>query len=87
MCFNTTNILSIITIFIVVTGTALAVIISALSIGLIPRFSIITGAANICYTHEVRDSNIEINIYTVQNGRVIGYMLAVNTLYGFVNIK
>jgi hypothetical protein len=74
-------------ILIIITGTTLAVIVSALSIGLVLRFSIITSAANIYYTCKVRDSNIEVNIYTIRNGRVIGCTLAVDTLYSFVNVK
>jgi hypothetical protein len=84
---NATNILSIIVILIIITSTALAVIISALSISLILRFSIITSAADIYYTYEVRDSNIKVNIYAIRNRRVIGYTLAVDMLYSFVNIK
>ena len=52
-------------ILIIITGTALAIIISALSISLVLRFSIITSTANIYYTREVRDSNIKVNIYAV----------------------
>ena len=87
MCSNTINILFIIIILAVVTGTTLAVIISALSIGLILRFSIITSTANIYYTREVRDSNIKVNIYTIRNRHIIGYTLAVDTLYSFINVK
>ena len=87
MCSNATNILSIVIILIIITGTALAVIISALSVGLVLRFSIITGTANICCTREVRDSNIEVDIYTVRNGRIISCTLAVDTLYGFIDVK
>ena len=51
------------------------------------RFSIITSTTNICYTREVRDSNIKVNIYTIRNRRIIGYILAVDILYSFVNVK
>ena len=87
MYSNATNILSIVIIFVVVIGTALAIVISTFFISYISHFSIITGTANICYTREVRDSNIKVNIYIIQNRRVIGYTLAVNTLYSFINIK
>ena len=93
MCSNTTNILSIIVILsiiiilAIITSTILAVIISALSIGLVLRFSIITSATNICYTREVKDSNVKVNIYTVQNGHIISCTLAVDMLYSFVNVK
>ena len=87
MCSNATNILSIVVILAVITGIALAVIVSALSVGLILYFSIITSTADIYCTREVRDSNIEINIHTVQNGRVIGCILAVDMLYSFVDVK
>ena len=56
---------SIVVILIVVTSTALAVVVSALSIGFVLCFSIITGAADICCTCEVRDSNVEVNVYAV----------------------
>ena len=79
--------LSIIIILIIITGTALAIIISALSIGLILRFSIITNTANICYTREVRDSNIKVNVYAIRNGRIISCILVVDMLYSFVNVK
>ena len=91
MYSNTTNILSIIVILsiiiilAIITGTVLAVIIGALSVGLVLRF--ITSTTNICYTYKVRDSNVEVNIYAIRNGRIIGYILAVDTLYGFINIK
>ena len=62
---DATNILSIIVILAIITGIALIIIISALSVSLVLRFSIITGAANICYTREVRDSNIEVDVYTI----------------------
>ena len=70
-----------------ITGTTLAVIISALSISLVLRFSIITSAANIYCAYKVRDSNIKVNIYTIRNGRVISYILVVDILYSFVNVK
>jgi hypothetical protein len=57
--------LSIIVIFVIITGTALAVIISALFISLVLHFSIITSVADICYTREVKNNNIKVNIYTV----------------------
>jgi hypothetical protein len=44
------------------------------------HFNIITSVINICYTYEV-------NVYTVQNRRIIGYTLAVDILYSFINIK
>jgi hypothetical protein len=84
---DATNILSIIIILVIITGTALAIIISALSIGLVLHFSIITSAANICYTYKVRDSNIKVDVYTIQNGHIISYTLAVDILYSFVDIK
>ena len=87
MCSDTTNIFSIVVILAVVTGTALAVVVGALSVGLILYFSIITSAADICYTHKVRNSNVEVNIHTIQNGRVIGCILAVDMLYSFINVK
>ena len=87
MCSNATNILSIIIILVIITGTAPAVIISALSISLVPRFSIITNTTNIYYTYKVRDSNIKVNVYTRRNRRLISYILAVDILYSFINIK
>ena len=47
----------------------------------------ITGAADICYTREVRDSNVEVDVHTIWNGRVIACTLVVDTLYSFINIK
>jgi hypothetical protein len=87
LCSNTTNILFIIIILVVITGTALAVVVGALFISLVLRFNIITNATDICYTHKVKDSNIEVNIYTVQNRCIISCTLVVDTLYSFINIK
>ena len=81
------TILFIIIILVIITGTALAIIISALSISLVLRFSIIISTANIYYTREVWDSNIKVNVYTIRYWRIIGYTLAVDILYGFVNVK
>ena len=71
----------------IITSTVLAVVVSAFSISLILHFSIITSTTNICYTREVRDSNIKVNVHTIRNGHIISYILAVDTLYGFINIK
>ena len=87
MYSDATNILFIIIILAIITGTVLAVIISALFISLILRFSIITSTANIYYTYKVRDSNIKVNVYAVRNGHIISYTLAVDILYGFINVK
>jgi hypothetical protein len=65
LCSDATNILSIVVILVVITGTVLAIIIGTLSIGLVPRFNVIISAADICYTCEVKDSNIKVDIYTI----------------------
>jgi hypothetical protein len=76
------NILSIIVILAIITSTVLAIIISALSIGLVLYFSIITSTTNIYYTCKVK-----VDVYTIRNGYIISCTLAVDIIYSFINIK
>ena len=59
------NILSIIVILAIITGTVLAVIISIFFVSFVLYFGIITSATDIYCTYKVRDSNIEVDIYTI----------------------